>query len=654
MRAGRGVAGSILTAFVLGLIVWAAPAAWAAPGSVTVTVHSVEPADSPDIYGFYSLSLRPIGGGSSVAGFQGVVPGEAVTLASGFGDDRTEDVPPGTYELWVGVGGPGTNAGQLAVRRVVVPDGGNVAVGLTVDDRLTCFTGTVRNADGSVLEPFALRNRQPGNGSFPAYVTDPGGVVYEFDGGCGIAGVIPVEVLDLDTFEPIAMGLVTAAAGDRVVVDVVIGKIEKTVVTASGNPSVKTYPAADDRTIIFVGAGSTEPVTLTFAVACPGGGSATAVSVSHGGTTVAATNVPSGSDTWAATFQRAELVQGDVLAEATCPGGTVTLALGTIVLYDPSGDITDADTDAPVVGATVTLHRVPGWAPRQDNADTGAKTCESNLSKPDGMPWSQAAPTGEGVLAPVGEGLISPDVNVQVTGADGRYAWDVSYGCWYVTVSAEGYKPLTSPVVGVPPEVTDLDLELIPLGGEPVCDEGRFSDVDASNSFCDEITWLVDEGIANGYADGSFKPAAGVSRQAIASWLFKYTGQPAPVGACDVTGGFTDVKVDHPFCHQIMWMVRSGLSNGYADGTFKPTNPISRQAMAAFLFRIDGQVLEPSCAGTGFDDVKVDHPFCQQIAWMVTAKITNGYSDNTFRPTATISRMAAAAFLQRFDALGTP
>jgi hypothetical protein len=42
----------------------------------------------------------------------------------------------------------------------------------------------------------------------------------------------------------------------------------------------------------------------------------------------------------------------------------------------------------------------------------------------------------------------------------GRYGWDVAAGCWYVVVRAPGYETVTSPVVGVPPEVTDLDLDL--------------------------------------------------------------------------------------------------------------------------------------------------------------------------------------------------
>src|SRR5690606_32306788 len=56
--------------------------------------------------------------------------------------------------------------------------------------------------------------------------------------------------------------------------------------------------------------------------------------------------------------------------------------------------------------------------------------------------------------------------NPFVTNDIGYYGWDVAEGCWYVVVEAEGYDTLTSPVVGVPPEVTDLHLALTPQGND--------------------------------------------------------------------------------------------------------------------------------------------------------------------------------------------
>ena len=147
----------------------------------------------------------------------------------------------------------------------------------------------------------------------------------------------------------------------------------------------------------------------------------------------------------------------------TCNGDTTTTTVGYITLHDPSGFITNVRTGEPVVGATVTLYHVPGWLPRTGPTDTRAKTCESNNSKAPGAPWSQPAPTELGVVANSDVTLISPLIAYQQTNSAGYYAWDVSEGCWYVTVRAERYASLVSPVVGVPPEVTDLDLALTPI-----------------------------------------------------------------------------------------------------------------------------------------------------------------------------------------------
>ena len=59
--------------------------------------------------------------------------------------------------------------------------------------------------------------------------------------------------------------------------------------------------------------------------------------------------------------------------------------------------------------------------------------------------------------------IFEPQINSQLTTAEGHYAWNVAEGCWFVYVQANGYQSLVSPMVGVPPEVTDLNLALTPL-----------------------------------------------------------------------------------------------------------------------------------------------------------------------------------------------
>lgn len=173
-----------------------------------------------------------------------------------------------------------------------------------------------------------------------------------------------------------------------------------------------------------------------------------------------------------------------------------------------------------------------------------------------------------------------------------------------------------------------------------------FPDVPLDHRFSEEIEWLVAEGIAGGYDDGLFRPTAPVSRQAMAAFLHRLdAATPRAEEAC-TEAPFDDVPADHRFCAEITWLVEQGIAEGYGDGTFRPTAPVSRQAAAAFLLRWAGS-LAPACAEAPFPDVPAGHRFCRPIDWLVDRGIAEGYPDGEFKPTAPVSRQAAAAFLHR-------
>lgn len=172
----------------------------------------------------------------------------------------------------------------------------------------------------------------------------------------------------------------------------------------------------------------------------------------------------------------------------------------------------------------------------------------------------------------------------------------------------------------------------------------RFSDVGYAHPFFTEINWMVSLALTSGWDDGTFRPTNAVSRQAMASFLWKLEASPPPVGPAPT---FSDVPADHPFRSAIWWMVGEGLTGGYVDNTFRPTNPVSRQALAAFLYELAGSPAF-SPPAVPFTDVPVDHPFYDAISWMDDKGIADGYPDGSFKPTAPVSRQAAAAFLQRY------
>jgi hypothetical protein len=122
-----------------------------------------------------------------------------------------------------------------------------------------------------------------------------------------------------------------------------------------------------------------------------------------------------------------------------------------------------------------------------------------------------------------------------------------------------------------------------PVDGKAVCDTAPFPDVPVGHPLCSDIQWLVDEGIATGYPDGTFRPGMPVSRQTAAALLVRYV--EGDLADCE-TAPFSDVPADHPFCAEILWLSEGEVVTGYPDGTFRPAEPVSRQTAVALVARL--------------------------------------------------------------------
>jgi hypothetical protein len=183
----------------------------------------------------------------------------------------------------------------------------------------------------------------------------------------------------------------------------------------------------------------------------------------------------------------------------------------------------------------------------------------------------------------------------------------------------------------------------------------RFTDVGTSHPFFLDIEWLVDEAITTGYQDGTFKPAAPVTRQAMSAFLYRLAGEPSHPPT--VPQVFSDVPPSHPFFFEIDFMEDNGIAGGYQDGTFRPGATVTRQAMSAFMHNFvlewwgdDDGFIPPSTAT--FTDVSPSHPFYEDVEWMAHAGISTGYPPGpTYRPASAVTRQAMAAFLHRLDQL---
>jgi hypothetical protein len=178
---------------------------------------------------------------------------------------------------------------------------------------------------------------------------------------------------------------------------------------------------------------------------------------------------------------------------------------------------------------------------------------------------------------------------------------------------------------------------------------GKFQDVPARHAFFDEIGWMLEVGLTNGYAGDVFRPGAIVTRQALAAWLYRLAGSP---GGYVGPTGFADIA-HSPFKREIQWTVAAGQATGYSDGTFRPDRCTTRQALVAMLHRHAGAPPAPSTPPSTVGaphptDVPTSHPFHDEITWARAAGVAGGYPDGTFRPGECVTRQAASALLHRY------
>jgi hypothetical protein len=174
-----------------------------------------------------------------------------------------------------------------------------------------------------------------------------------------------------------------------------------------------------------------------------------------------------------------------------------------------------------------------------------------------------------------------------------------------------------------------------------------YPDVTAANPACANIAWLKGQAITKP-TDGLYHPRSSVTRGSMTAFLFRLVNPGKSQPACS-NRPFPDVATTSTFCGYITWAKKTHIAFGYSNGTYGPANPVTRGAMAAYLFRIanPGHGAK-TCTSKPFADVGITDTFCGVITWMRDNGITYGVGDGTDYGTADlVTRQAMASFLHR-------
>ncbi|PWD51071.1 hypothetical protein C8046_10855 [Serinibacter arcticus] len=187
-----------------------------------------------------------------------------------------------------------------------------------------------------------------------------------------------------------------------------------------------------------------------------------------------------------------------------------------------------------------------------------------------------------------------------------------------------------------------------------------FLDVAVDNLFFTEIEWLANAGISTGWATpagAEFRPLTPIARDAMAAFLYRLADSPE-FDAPEVSP-FVDVPTSNMFYKEIAWLADQDISTGWVTASgaeFRPLDPIGRDAMAAFLYRMADSPEFDAPETSPFTDVTPQTQFYAEITWLVDEGIATGWLGNDgtamYQPVAPIARDAMAAFLARFHEAG--
>ncbi len=178
--------------------------------------------------------------------------------------------------------------------------------------------------------------------------------------------------------------------------------------------------------------------------------------------------------------------------------------------------------------------------------------------------------------------------------------------------------------------------------GEP------FYDVRPGDWFYDAVIWAYENGIMDGMDIGWFQPDGTVSRAMAVTVLYRMEGQPAVSGS----SGFTDVVSGSWYDDAVTWASKNGIVLGVTEDTYRPNDPVTREQLAAILFRYadyKGYDRSASADLTGYADyAEVSAYAVPALRWACGCGIIDG-SAGKLDPRSGATRAQLATMLMRFD-----
>lgn len=209
------------------------------------------------------------------------------------------------------------------------------------------------------------------------------------------------------------------------------------------------------------------------------------------------------------------------------------------------------------------------------------------------------------------------------------------------------------------PEGTDPE-GTTPAETKPEESKKVFTDVAETDWFVKEVMWAYEQGLVKGTSTTEFSPNMNITRGMVVTILHRYEKEPKVEGT-----QFADVKKDDYFAMPVLWASSKGIVTGYDKTTFGPNDGITREQIAAILFRyakvkgLDVTVPKDASLKAFPDAAKVSDYAKEAMLWAVNAKLINGIKgekETTLEPQGSATRAQVATLLYRLfnDVMNPP
>lgn len=182
------------------------------------------------------------------------------------------------------------------------------------------------------------------------------------------------------------------------------------------------------------------------------------------------------------------------------------------------------------------------------------------------------------------------------------------------------------------------------------CPSKAFTDLDADAWYHEGVDYALTNGLMNGVGGGKFEPDGQLTRAQLVTVLYRAAGEP---DTGKQVNPFTDVADDTWYTKAVIWAANNGIVNGVAKNVFAPDASITREQIAAMLYRYAGAEAAKEDKLSAFPDAaKVSDWAKEALNWAVASGLINGVADAngtaSLEPQATATRAQIATILMRW------